>query len=50
MEKIFLFVLGLVIGILLSLIAISIEITKDKRDLIWMDENYELHPVKRRRK
>lgn len=44
------FILGLVIGIVLSLVAISIEIAKDKRKLIWMDEHYELHPVKRRRK
>ena len=44
------FILGLVIGIVLSLVAISIEIAKDKRKLIWMDENYEFHPVKTRKK
>lgn len=49
-RNMFEFILGLVIGIVLSLVAISIEIAKDKRKLIWMDENYELHPVKTRKK
>lgn len=46
----FLFLLGLLIGIILSALAIVYEVTKDKRALIWMDENYELHPVKRKKK
>lgn len=50
MEKMFLFILGLVIGIVLSILAIAIEIGKDKRNLIWMDDNYELHPVKKEKK
>lgn len=50
MEKIFLFMLGLIIGILLSAVAISIEIGKDKRQLVWMDENYQFHAVKKRKK
>lgn len=46
----FQFILGLVIGIVLTALAVSIEIAKDKRTLIWMDDNYELHPVKTRKK
>ena len=50
MEKIFLFILGLIIGMLLTVVAVLIEIAKDKRTLIWMDENYEMHLVKNKKK
>lgn len=45
------FFLGLLIGIVLSAIAISLEIHKDKkRTLVWIDKNYEIHPIKTRKK
>lgn len=46
----FLFILGLILGIILSAVAIAIELNNNKDELIWMDENYELHPIKKRKK
>jgi len=44
------FFIGLIVGIILTCLGFAIEIGKDKRKLVWMDENYELHPVKKIRK
>jgi hypothetical protein len=43
------FFIGLFLGILLSAIAIAWEVSKDKPTLVWMDENYKLHLVKKRK-
>lgn len=43
------FFIGLILGILLSAIAIAWEVSKDKPTLVWMDEDYKLHLVKKRR-
>ena len=42
--------IGFIVGVLMTALALAWEIGKDKRRLVWMDENYELHPVKKRRK
>lgn len=44
------FFIGFGVGVLMAALALAWEIGKDKRRLVWMDENYELHPVKKRRK
>ena len=43
------FFIGLLAGILLSAIAIAWEVSKDKPQLVWMDENYKIHLVKKKR-
>lgn len=44
------FGLGFIVGVILVALALAWEIGKDKRRLVWMDENYQLHPVKKPRK
>ena len=43
------FILGIIIGILLSFVAMVWDASHDKPKLVWMDENYKLHLIKRRR-
>lgn len=42
--------LGILIGIFLSAVALVLDATKSKRPKVWIDENYQVHLVKKRRK
>ena len=43
------FLIGLLAGIILSAIALVWDASRDKPQLVWMDENYKIHLVKRGR-
>lgn len=45
----FLFFLGLFVGILLSAVAIVWDSSRQRPTLVWMDENYKIHLVKKRK-
>lgn len=45
----FLFLLGLLVGIILSAIALVWDSSRQKPTLVWMDENYKIHLVKKRK-
>lgn len=42
--------LGILIGIFLSAVALVWDASHDKPKLVWMDQDYKLHLVKRKRK
>lgn len=50
MSSIFTFLLGLLVGIFLSVLALVWDASREKPQLVWMDENYKLHLVKKKRK
>ena len=50
MSKVAIFLIGLLAGIVLSAVALVWDASKDKPQLVWMDENYKLHLIKKRRK
>ena len=50
MSNVVTFLIGLLAGIILSAIALVWDASRDKPQLVWMDENYKRHLIKRRRK
>ena len=50
MNNVFTFLIGLLAGIFLSAVALVWDASKDKPQLVWMDENYKIHLIKKRRK
>ena len=50
MNSIVTFFIGLLAGIFLSALALVWDASKDRRQRVWMDENYKIHLVKHRRR
>lgn len=49
MNSIVTFFIGLLVGIFLSALALVREAGKDTRQRFWIDENYKIHLIKKRR-
>lgn len=44
------FLIGFGVGVFFSALAIVWEVSKDKPQLVWMDENYKIHLVKKQKR
>ena len=50
MNDLFVFAVGVLAGIFLSALALVWDASRDKPQLVWMDENYKIHLIKKRRR